>query len=254
MKGIPFSKLASSSRKSFQLDPSVWFTLWLLLSVVVVGTASSLLGYFFGHESLKGVTQPDANPFFGGADTPQRQFPRQGTKLLKERDIIVQVHREISGLQKQDVASSGTAAKSKDAADKADKKDEANPSSSSAKSSAKGQSFPLTARQQNVELTIRSLAVDADDLVLDVTLKNAGSTPVEFLYDFLDVTDNRGQFLPAEVKGLPSELQPNSDSFSGVIRILGVSPDQVTWLSLSLMDYPDQKVKLEFSKIPVPKS
>ncbi len=249
MKGIPFSKSASSSRKSFQLDPSVWFTLWLLLSVVVVGTASSLLGYLFGHESLKGVTQPDANPFFGGSDTPQRQFPRQGTKLLKERDIIVQVHREISGLQKQDAASSGSAAKTNDAAAK---KEEAKPAPAS--SPANGQSFPLTARQQNVELTIRSLAVDADDLVLDVTLKNAGSTPVEFLYDFLDVTDNRGQFLPSEVRGLPSEFQPNSDSFSGVIKILGVSPAQVTWLSLSLMDYPDQKVKLEFSKIPVPKS
>jgi hypothetical protein len=234
-------KKASTSVAQLQLDRSVKLTLGLLAGVLTLGILSAIIGFLFGHESLKGVTQPDMNPFVGTAN-PQRQYPRQGTYLLKESDILAKVERETKNISKPD--------ESKKPAQSAQKKDQSKTkTTTSSPTSAPKTSLPITVQSQGMRLEVRSLAVDGDGMTLDVTMQNGGAKEVQFLYDFLDISDDQSLFLSTEVKGLPTKFAPKSESFSGVIKISGASANSIKWLSLSLADYPDQKIELKISKI-----
>lgn len=239
MKVDQLFKKASTSVAQLQLDRSVKITLGLLAGVLTLGFLSALLGFLFGHESLKGVTQPDMNPFVG-TSTPKRQYPRQGTYLLKESDILAKVERETKNISKPD--------EPKKAAQSAEKKDPSKNATSSP-SPAPKTSLPITVQSQGMRLEVRSLAVDGDGMTLDVTMQNGGAKEVQFLYDFLDISDDQSLFLSTEVKGLPTKFAAKSESFSGVIKIFGASAESIKWLSLSLADYPDQKIELKIPKI-----
>ena len=76
-------------------------------------------------------------------------------------------------------------------------------------------------------------------------MQNKGTNSVRFLYSFLDITDNKGRTLSAITEGLPAKLPPNSREFSGTVSIPTALLDDVNKISLSLVDYPDQKVKLK---------
>ena len=84
-----------------------------------------------------------------------------------------------------------------------------------------------------------------------MALKNKGDKPVQFIYTFLEVEDDQGQPLLSDVRGLPTELEPNSDNYFGTVEILDVLPDSVEQVSLMLTDYPDQTITLKVSDIPV---
>jgi hypothetical protein len=55
------------------------------------------------------------------------------------------------------------------------------------------------------------------------------------------------------VEGLPAELPAKGAEFKGTISIPTALLDDVKQISLSLTDYPAQKLKLQLSDIPVEK-
>jgi hypothetical protein len=229
---------ASSSVRQLRQDPAIRLTLYLLLGVLSLGFFSAIVGYFFGHESLKGVTQPDMNPFV--VSSAQGQYPREGGYLVKESDILAKVERETKGISK-----SGDTKKAAPATAKKDAK--ASPSLAAEKNQST--SLPVKVQSQGMHLEVRSMTVGSDGFTLDVTMRNESAKEIQFLYDFLDIADDQSQPLTAEVKGLPTKLSPKSETYSGVIEVSGVSPSSVKWISLGLADYPDQTIDLKIPKI-----
>jgi hypothetical protein len=231
---------ASSSVRQLRQDPAIRLTLYLLMGVLGLGILSAIVGYFFGHESLKGVTQPDMNPFI--TSSAQGQYPREGGYLIKESDILSKVERETKGISKSDEV--------KKAADK-DKKDaKASPSPSPDKAKPQeSASLPAKVQSQGVHLEVRAMTVESNGFSLDVTMRNESAKEIQFLYDFLDIVDDQSQPLTAEVTGLPTKFSPKSETFSGVIKVTGVSPSDVKWISFGLADYPEQTVDLKIPKI-----
>jgi hypothetical protein len=113
--------------------------------------------------------------------------------------------------------------------------------------------FPVTAESEGVTLAVQSARYSGGDLLLKVKMQNKGTDSVRFLYSFLDVTDDKGRTLSASTEGLPAELPASGPAFSGTVSIPTALLDDVKKVSLSLTDYPDQKLKLEVSNIPVDK-
>ena len=109
----------------------------------------------------------------------------------------------------------------------------------------------FTSNIKGVAFTVKSLHYSGGDLIIRVNIQNQGTTSVRFLYSFLDITDDKGRTLSAMTEGLPAELPPNSREFSGTVSIPTALLDDVNKISLSLTDYPDQKVKLNLVDIPV---
>lgn len=245
MKVAPLFQKASASLAQVRQDPSIRVTLNLLLGVFVLGLLSALGGYFFGHQSLRGVTQPDMNPFVEGA-SPQGKYPRQGTFLLKESAILTQVERETKG-----IAKAGEAKKSSPSPSAQSKTEKGKPSPKAEAKQAK--SLPIAVKSQGVYFNVRSLEATDGGIALDVEMRNDGAQSVQFLYDFLDISDDQSQFLSSEVKGLPTNFPPKSEAFRGVIKVSGVSQTQTKWIAIELSDYPDQKVELKIPKISVEK-
>lgn len=236
------------SAQQLRRDPSVKFSLFLLSGVLVIGIVSSVVGYFFGYQSLKGVTQPDKNPFLGTSDG--ENYPRQGSPFVSEQDIINQVEKQIKGISKTQQAAKKDSAQANQDKDKGKDKDK-NAAASPSPKSENVKSLPIVAQSQGVTLEIRSVTFAEGSTTLDVALRNGSNAPVQFLYDFLDITDNQSQTFSTEVRGLPSDLKPKSETYSGTIKITGVSEDSSKALTLSLSDYPEQKIKLEVSGIPI---
>ena len=98
---------------------------------------------------------------------------------------------------------------------------------------------------------VKSLVQEDDTLTLNVAFQNTSDKTIQFVYTFLDITDEQGQALFSEIRGLPTEFKPKGETFFGTIKILDVPPDSIEKISLSLHDYPDQKVKLDVQNIPV---
>ena len=121
----------------------------------------------------------------------------------------------------------------------------------SAKYEIKKSTFPITGESKGVTFTVKSARYSGGDLLIRVNMQNKGNNSVRFLYGFLDITDNKGRTLSAITEGLPAELPPNSREFSGAISIPTALLDDVNKISLSLTDYPNQKVKLNLVDIPV---
>ncbi len=237
MKVDRLLKRTSASLAQIQIDRSTRLTLFLLAGVLGLGIISAVLGFLFGHESLKGVTQPDMNPFVG-VSAPQQQFPRQGGYLLKESEILAKVSRETKTVAKLDEPKKET---------KPDPK-AAKPASGKPVTPPKT-SLPMSVQSQGVRLDVRSMTPTSDGMTLEVTMQNDSPREVQFLYDFLDISDDQSLFLSTEVKGLPTKFAAKSEKYSGVIKVFGASVSQIKWISLALSDYPDQRIELKIPKI-----
>ncbi len=111
--------------------------------------------------------------------------------------------------------------------------------------------LPLKSEDRGVTLEVRSASQQGGSLLLNVSLKNDGTNPVRFLYSFLNVTDDQGRAMSAITDGLPGELPPNGKEFSGTVSIPTALLEDAKKLSLTLTDYPDQKLQLKMSEIPV---
>lgn len=215
-----------------KLNSTVAFTLILLACMSAIGTVSGALGYSFGRSALKGVTQPAISPILGGTIS---SGGRENTGFLKEAEILRRVKEQTSGGAKAaDTPKNSPTSKSESQANR-----------------DRDQPFPIQTEDQGVSLAIQSVQRQEDALRLDVTMENQGSESVQFLYTFLDITDEQGRSLTAITKGLPTELKPDGETVKGTISLPLASLENVKQLSLSLTDYPNQELRLKLSKIPV---
>ena len=239
-----------------KFNSTVALTLILLAMMLGAGFVSAMWGFTLGHEALKGVTQPDVRPTKKLADNKQATPGKEGVAILREEDILVNVNEYIKNKGKESKT------------DKSDKKDaQANNSSQSQatpKPSPQASSTPVSftntnsdlklpvkSQDRGVTLEVRSANQQGGSLLLNVSLKNNGANAVRFLYSFLNVTDDQGRALSAITEGLPGELPPNGEEFAGTVSIPTALLEDAKKLSLTLTDYPDQKLQLKMSEIPV---
>ena len=96
-----------------------------------------------------------------------------------------------------------------------------------------------------------SASQTGSSLLLNVQLKNESDSSVRFLYSFLNVTDDKGRALSASVDDLPGQLPPDSQTYVGTVSIPTALLDNAKELAISLTDYPDQKLELKMSGIPI---
>ncbi len=229
-----------------KLNSTVLLTLILLTLMLGAGSVSAILGFDIGSKALKGVTTPDARPTTKFASGKASNTSQSGVALLREEEILKIVKARIEGKTK---AAKSEKSEDEDEGTSSDqKKPEEKPKEVEEKPQA---GFPVNAENQGVSFAVQSAKFSGGDLILRVKMQNKGSESVRFLYSFLDVTDDKGRTLSASTEGLPAELPGNSSSFSGTVSIPTPLLDDVKKISLALTDYPNQKLRIEVSNIPV---
>ncbi|MFB2896614.1 hypothetical protein ACE1CI_27185 [Aerosakkonemataceae cyanobacterium BLCC-F50] len=228
-----------------RLNPTAVLTITLLALMLVGGFLSGIWGFALGREALKGVSQPDARPT-AKKNQKDSQLASKPLIFLKEADIIKTVKTRIQ--------EKGNQAKpeKKEADSNTDNKLIAKAEAAQKPPTQPG--FPITTKDKGVVLEIRSTRQQEGFLMLDVSLKNESSQPVQFVYTLLDVTDNWGRPLSANIEGLPGQLPANSQAFTGTVNIPNSVLENAEQLSLTLTDYPEQKIRLQAVGIPVAKS
>ncbi|HBB33878.1 MAG TPA: hypothetical protein DDZ80_05545 [Cyanobacteria bacterium UBA8803] len=244
-----------------KFNSTVALTLILLAMMLGAGFVSAMWGFTVGHEALKGVTQPDVRPTKKLVNNQQASSGNEGVAILREADILAEVQSYIN--------SKGNDSKTDNNNSKADNNDEqatdtnqseteekpseTEPSTTEASltTTSSNLNLPVKSQDQGVTLEVTSTNLQGGSLLLNVSLKNEGANGVRFLYSFLNVTDDKGRALSAITEGLPGELPANGEKFSGTVSIPTALLDDAKALSLTLTDYPDQKLKLKMSEIPV---
>ena len=220
------------------------FTLLMLFAILLImlgaGGASAYTGYLMGREALKVVTQPDTEAEnkvdrkkpFGGA--------HKGLKIIDEKSILIEVYNQ----KHKNEGSNSNQASSTVAATKPQvaQKDAIQPDK-----------FPFTDRSKGVTMEVTQAKLQGNSLMLNVNLRNEGSTAARFLYSFLDVRDASNRPLSAITDGLPVELPADGQEFSGRFIIPTTLLNNSPTVSISLQDYPDQKIDLNLTSIPVTK-
>jgi hypothetical protein len=232
-----------------KVNSTLVLTLILLLMMLGAGFVSGMWGFAVGHTALKGVTQPDIRPTNKLITNKQTTSGKAGLDILREEDILASVKAQRNGKAKASKANKNND-EAKTSSDSGTEKTAAADSSQENKV-ASFQQAPLKSDNQGVTLQVLSARQEAGSLLLNVTMKNAGASSVRFLYSFLNVTDDQGRTLSATTDGLPGELPPNGQEFSGTVSIPTALLEDAKKLSLKLTDYPDQKLQLQISDIPV---
>lgn len=227
-----------------KLNPTAVLTITLLALMFGGGFLSGIWGFALGREALKGVSQPDARPT-AKKNQKESQLTSTPLLLLKEAEIIKSVKTRIQEKGKQ------AKPEKKEADSNANEKLVAKAEAAQKPPTQPG--FPITTQDKGVILEIRSTRQQEGFLLLDVSLKNESSQPVQFVYTFLDITDNWGRPLSANTEGLPGELPANSQAFTGTVNIPNSILENAEQLSLTLTDYPDQKIRLQAAGIPITK-
>jgi hypothetical protein len=220
-----------------KVNPTVLLTFLLLSMMFGAGALSASLGLELGKAALKEVTQPDVRPNASGETNSGTNAKGKGLKLLKEEDIIKTVKARMSGQEAEPEPAEAKAVEP--VAEKP------------AEEPKKDDRFPLVTEDRGVSLEVTGVRREGSTLLLDVSLKNGGSRSVQFLYSFLNVADDKGRSLSATTDGLPGDLPPSNQSYSGTVSIPTALLDNAQKLSLTLTDYPDQELELKMSDIPV---
>ena len=225
-----------------KVNSTVALTLILLALMVGAGLISTAWGVALGREALKGITQPDTRPANNMAKRQGATARREQVSILREDDIINNVKARMSG------NTNGAAKDPRTSLVPAPDKTTAKTAVATAASPAK---LPLVSQSQDVVLELNSIRKQNESLILQVSLRNNGKQPVQVLYNFLSVVDERGRSLVADVEGLPSDLPSLSKTFTGTISISAALLDGVEKLSLTLTDYPDQRLQLQLPNIAI---
>ena len=245
-----------------KLNSTVALTLILLVMMLGAGFVSAMWGFTLGHEALKGVTQPDVRPIKDMADNQKASPGKEGLVILREQDILTKVNEYINNRGKD----AKTQNKNKES--KAENKDEqannsiqSEPDNQPSPEASATQAYftntnsslkvPIKSADRGVTLEIRSTTQQGGYLLLNVTMKNQGANAVRFLYSFLNVSDEQGRALSAITEGLPGELPPDGQEYTGTVSIPSALIENAQKLSLTLTDYPDQRLQLKMSEIPV---
>ncbi len=219
-----------------KINSTLLFFMAFFLTAIALGVGSGFWAYSQGGEALKGVRKPDDSPTRKLTGKTQKNQQKQ-PQLLDEKKILKQLSLETSKASKPK--------------DKEKKKNDTKTEKKEIISSEDSTDLPLIAQKNGVILEIVKIDREGNSLTLNVNLRNEGSQSVKFLYSFLEVRDDRDRALSAITDGLPSEIPVSGENFSGTIRIPTALLDEVKNLSLTLTDYPDQKLELKLDKIPV---
>lgn len=227
------------------VNSTVVLTLILLALMFGAGVTSSVLGFTTGREALKGTTQPDVRPSNNAGSGKQgNPANKDQVSILKEKDILKTVKARIEGRDPEKTAQANI------------KTDKASPKPATAKKPGApnaSNKFPLNSRDGGIVLEVSAASQRGTSMLLDVSMKNEGSQAVRFLYSFLNVTDDRGRALSATADDLPAELPPNGQVYYGTVSIPTALLENAKEVSLTLTDYPGQKLQLQISGIPVAK-
>ncbi|MBI1240295.1 hypothetical protein [Umezakia ovalisporum] len=230
-----------------KINSTVLLTLMLLILMLGAGSVSAFLGFEMGSSALKGVTTPDGRPRTKFPGSKANNSPQLGVTLLKEDEILKIVKARIEGKTK---------------AAKSEKLEEDDQETKTSKPKPKEKppavvveklepGFPIIAESEGVTFAVQSVRYSGGDLLMRVNMQNQSSDTVRFLYTFLDVSDDKGRTLSASTDGLPTELPAKSPAVSGTVIIPTALLDDVNKISLSLTDYPAQKLKLKVLDVPV---
>ena len=203
--------------------------------MLVAGSGSAYISYRMGEEALKGVTQPDVSSD-QSLNKEKILGNYKGLKLISEREILVNVYNITHGTKKFKNTSQR---KSAETSEQLINFNQNNPF------------VPIRDEADGVSMEIVEAQQQGNSLLLNVILRNEGSKAVRFLYSFLDVRDDRGRALSAISDGLPGELPANGEKFRGTLRIPTVLLDNAQKISVTLTDYPEQKLELKLKDIPV---
>lgn len=217
---------------------TVVLTLILLASVLGTSSATAWWAFTLGYKALKGVTQPDLSPANFLARSKQLGEKTNGRKIISEREILVKVYNHI-------YERGGNIGRVR-----SDRSVQAQ-NSSKALLEQESKGFPLKAADRNVKMEVTNAALESDSLVLNVTLNNQGQSSVNFLYSFLDILDDRGRAIGGITEGLPGQLPANGEKYAGKVKIPKTLLYNSQTIDLILTDYPEQKLKLKISEIPV---
>ncbi|NEP55779.1 MAG: hypothetical protein F6K31_01955 [Symploca sp. SIO2G7] len=238
-----------------KLNSTVALTLLLLAMMLGAGFVSAMWGFSLGHQALKGVTQPDMRPTKKLAGNQQKasdaQKAQEGVAILKEENILTNVKEYINNKGKEEQKNKQKEQPSDTPEKEEQSSSEAPEAEASLASNNSDSDLPIKSQDQGVTLEVRSANQQGGSLLLDVSLKNEGGDAVRFLYSFLNVTDDQGRALSAITEGLPGELPADGQEFSGTVSIPTALLEDSKKLSLTLTDYPDQKLQLKMSEIPV---
>ena len=233
-----------------KINTTVLLTLILLTLMLGVGSASGFLGFTLGSMALKGVTTPDGRPLSkfnsNKGNNTQEGSRKPALAFLKEEDILQVVKSRINNKSKDNKSNKSAAEEIKISKPK--------PKEEHIAEEVSQPGFPVTAESEGVSMSVKSVHYSGGDLLLRVNMQNNSSDSVRFLYSFLDITDDKGRTLNAISEGLPVELPAKSGEFKGTISVRTALLDDVKQISLSLTDYPAQKLKLKLSDIPVEKA
>lgn len=218
------------------MNLTILLTLALLSIMCGLGAFTGVWGFKMGREALKGITQPDSRPSstFTGAKMSTR---REEIVFLKEKNILTNV--------KKSMANGGSNAGKNQQPPKSEEKSKAEEAKKTTNK------FPIVASDSGVKLEVNDVRKWGNSLILDVNLKNDGQKAIRFLYSFLNVTDDQGRALSASTEDLPGELPPNGRRYYGIVTIPVALLADAKELSLTLTDYPDQKLQLKMPKIPL---
>ncbi|WP_017317698.1 hypothetical protein [Mastigocladopsis repens] len=230
-----------------KLNSTVLLTLILLILMLGAGSVSAFWGFTLGSAALKGVTAPDARPTPKFASSKSAKEQHTGIALLREDEILKIVKARIEGKTK--AAKSSKQDDEDEETNSTKRQQEEKPLQVAEEKPQEG--FPINTESEGVSLSVQSARFSGGALLLKVKMQNKGKDSVRFLYSFLDVSDNKGRTLSASTDGLPSELPANGPTYSGTVSIPTALLDDVKRISLALTDYPDQKLRLEVSNIPV---
>lgn len=229
-----------------RVNTTVVLTLLLLIAMSGAGSASAWWGFKMGRDALKSVRQPDVNPTKKLVNTTPN-VGKNGLKILPEKEILARVNDYLDAQEKgnrkpdPDQTTAQADANNPSTEQKADS-DEPNPAL---------EKLPLQSQDQGVVMEVTNVTEENGSLVLAVNLQNEGTNAVRFLYSFLEVRDPEGQSLSAITDGLPGELPATGREYEGSIKIPMALLEEVETLSLTLTDYPDQKLQLNLKDIPV---
>ncbi|MEC4815468.1 MAG: hypothetical protein SAK29_19640 [Scytonema sp. PMC 1069.18] len=229
-----------------KLNSTVLLTLILLVLMLGAGAVSAFWGFTLGSSALKGITAPDARPTTKFASNKSANEQNGAVTLLREEEILKLVKARIEGKTK-----AAKSEKKKDNEEKSSSKRQLTQKPLEVPEEKPQEGFPINAESEGVSLSVQSARYSGGALLLKVKMQNKGNDSVRFLYSFLDVSDDKGRTLSASTDGLPSELPSNSSTYSGSISIPTAVLDDVKSISLALTDYPQQRLRLEVSNIPV---
>ncbi|MBK4728945.1 hypothetical protein JJD41_03435 [Oxynema sp. CENA135] len=230
-----------------RINPTIALTLFLLAMMFGAGGLSASWGLKLGKDALKDVTQPDVRPSNGTGDNTGNSGRGAPLKLLKEEEVIKRVEAQMDGkvpVEPEPKEQKPSPAPKAETPEKTEPKAEEN-------KEEKDDRFPIAARDRDVTFEVRSVKKEENSLILDVSLKNESDRSIQFLYSFLNVTDDRGRVLSASTDGLPGDLPPDARVYTGTVSIPTSLLDDAKQVSMSLTDYPDRELQLDMSPIPI---